>query len=39
MHTLVARLPPPGPPAAGAILGGIADSGLCEYGLQRYLPR
>jgi len=25
-------------PSGGAILGGIAGSGLCKYGLQRYLP-
>jgi hypothetical protein len=37
IHTLVARLRPP-VLSGGAILGGIAGSGPCKYGLQRYLP-
>lgn len=36
IHTLVARLRPP-VPSGGAILTGIAGSGPCKYGLQRYL--
>ena len=36
IHTLVARLRPP-VPSGGAILGGIARSGPCKCGLQRYL--